>query len=173
MTRLCSDRATLRSKFRLRRESIYRRLCIHLSLVIRAPIPFFSLLPPPPSFASIKRCRPRTSTLHPFRIEFNSLSFYPSPRSSIRTVTSITLLLTSQLRSRVCIDVRPDSYGPFNFINSLGGRKIRRVHECQLVSPTEITILSVITSTQWITLGPISILPLTFGAEQPRMQMAL
>lgn len=133
----------------------------------------FSCSSSPPSFASIKRCRPRTSTLHPFRIEFNSLSFYPSPRSSIRTVTSITLLLTSQLRSRVCIDVHPDSYGPFNFINSLGGRKIRRVHECQLVSPTEITILSVITSTQWITLGPISILPLTFGAEQPRMQMAL
>lgn len=84
-----------------------------------------------------------TSVSH--RIQF--LFFLPVP-SSIHTVTSITLLLTSQLRSRVYIDVRPDSYGPFNFINSLGGRKIRRVHECQLVSPTEITILSVITSTQ-------------------------
>lgn len=67
MTRLCSDRATLRSKFRLRRESIYRRLCIHLSLVIRAPIPFFSLLPPLPFF----RIDQKVSSPH---VHFTSVS---------------------------------------------------------------------------------------------------
>lgn len=112
------------SKFRLRRGSIYRRLCIHLSLVVRASMPFFfSLLPPlllPSSFASIKRCRAHThvhfaSVSHriqfPFFLSIRPLIDHRFIRASLQRQLT-TLLLTSQLRSRVHhIDGRLDSYG--------------------------------------------------------------
>lgn len=89
MTRLCSDRETLRLDQSFAFESIYPRLCIHLSLVtvvvVRAPMPFFLFLSPTfPSLLShrSKDVAPSLHTLHPFRVEFNFL-LYPSPRSSI------------------------------------------------------------------------------------------
>lgn len=154
------------SKFRLRRGSIYRRLCIHLSLVVRASMPFFfSLFFPPSLFFRIDQ-KMSPSHTRPLYIRFasNSISFlsiHPSPhRSSIHTRQFTTLV--DNVAINIAITIACSSHRwparflwpPFNFINSRERRwrrrKIRRVHaaECQLVSPTEITILSVITSTR-------------------------
>lgn len=81
MTRLCSDRETLRLDQSFAFESIYPRLCIHLSLVtvvVRAPMPFFLFLSPTfPSLLShrSKDVAPSLHTLHPS----NSIFFFIRP----------------------------------------------------------------------------------------------
>lgn len=118
------------SKFRLRRGSIYRRLCIHLSLVVRASMPFFfSLFFPPPLFFRIDQ-KMSLSHTRPLYIRFasNSISFlsiHPSPhRSSIHTRQFTTLV--DNVAINIAITIACSSHRwparflwpPFNFIRS-------------------------------------------------------
>lgn len=165
MTRLCTDRASQSfafdaDPFIVACVYIYHSSYVHLCHF------FFSLLLPlsfPLLSHRSKDVAPHTRPLY-IRFASNSISFlsiHPFPhRSSIHTRQFTTLV--DNVAINIAITIACSSHRwparflwpPFNFINSRERRwrrrKIRRVHaaECQLVSPTEITILSVITSTR-------------------------